>query len=606
MMRAMPDVRRALLVILAACGAHAAAPGGGAPGPLAAQAQAGVTSPALRALLADHWDWTMRESPTWAMTLGDHRFDDQLPKRDAASIAAYERDERAFLARARGLDASAMDARDRVTLDLFVQMLDGNVAQQACKGWQWAVSPRANPLLELSQVSEDHTIKTVADGRNLIAQIAAGGALIDDTTADLSAGLDAGRVAQAETIRRVIAQVDQELGRPTADWKMAAPAKAAHADWSAAERARFSADLLAVIDQRIRPALARYRDFLRDRALPAGRTGADEGLHAIPDGDACYRARILDELGEARTPAELHALGLSEIAKSDARIAELGAKVLGTKDLASTIARLREDHALYFHDRDQLLAAANDHLARAKAVIPRFFGRLPKADIVVSEIPANEAPFTTIAYYSEAHLDGSKPGEFKVNTYQPETRPRYELAALAAHESIPGHHLQIAIAHELGDQPLFRRTLGTTAFVEGWALYCERLADEMGLYQDDLDRLGAASYDAWRGSRLVVDTGIHAMGWTRAQAEQFMREHTALTPENITNEVDRYISDPAQALAYKVGQLEIVALRARAEQALGKDFDVRRFHDVVLGAGAVTLPVLERQVDDWIQRGGKP
>jgi uncharacterized protein (DUF885 family) len=604
-MRAMSFVRRALVLsLLTACGAHATAPGGGEPGPLAAQAQAGVTSPALRALLADNWDWLMHTSPTWAMTLGDHRFDDQLPKRDAASIAAREADARAFLARARALDASAMDARDRVTLDLFTQDLAGGVAEIVCESWQWHVSPRENPLLELSNVSEEHTIKTVADGRNLVAQIRAGGKLVDDTTANLAHGLDGGRVAQAETIRRVIAQVDQELARPTADWKMAAPAKAAHPDWTPDERARFAADLTDAIEHSVRPALARYRDFLRDRALPAGRTGADEGLHALPDGDKCYRARILAELGEARTPEQLHALGLAEIAKSDARIAELGAKVLGTTDLASTIARLRDDRSLYFHDRDELMAAANDDLARAKAAIPRFFGRLPKADVVVSEIPANEAPFTTIAYYDQAHLDGSKPGEFKVNTYQPETRPRYELAALASHESIPGHHLQIAIAMELGDEPLFRRMLGTTAYVEGWALYCERLADEMGLYQNDLDRLGAASYDAWRGSRLVVDTGIHAMGWTRAQAEQFMREHTALTPENITNEVDRYISDPAQALAYKVGQLEILELRARAEKALGKRFDLRRFHDVVLGSGAVTLPVLERQVDDWIERGG--
>jgi uncharacterized protein (DUF885 family) len=401
-------------------------------------------------------------------------------------------------------------------------------------------------------------------------------------------------------VRRVIDQVDQELARPTAAWKLAAPATAPHDDWPAGARDRYARDVVDTVERTIRPALTRYRDFLRDRVLPRARRGADEGLRALPDGDACYLARIRAELGLARTPEELHALGLAEIAKSDQRIAELGARVLGTKDLASTIDRLRTDKTLYFTNKDELLAAATADLARAKAAIPRFFGRLPKADCVVHEIPANEAPFTTIAYYREPHLDGTKPGEFMVNTYRPEVRPRYELAALAAHESIPGHHLQIAIAQELGDVPLFRRTLGTTAFVEGWALYTERLADEMGLYATDLDRLGAASYDAWRGARLVVDTGVHAMGWTRAQAEQFMREHTALTPENIANEVDRYVTDPAQALAYKVGQLEILRLRAKAEQALGARFDLRAFHDAVLGGGAVTLPVLEQQVDAWI------
>ncbi len=606
MMRAMSHVRRVGIaaVVIAAGGARGPAPKPLVQAPLTAQAVAGVDSPALRALLADHWDWQMRVSPTWATELGDHRFDDQLPARDVASITAYQDAEIAFLARAREVDASALDPRDRVTLDLFEQDVGSDIALIVCATHEWFVSPRYNPLTELSDVTEQLIVKTPADGDHLLARLHAGPKLVSDTIDDLQLGLEHHRVAQAETVRRTIAQLEAELARDVKDWKMAAPALAPHADWPAGARDTFAAAELDAVDHDLRPALARYRDFLRDRVLPRARDGADEGLHALPDGDACYRAHILAELGEARTPEQLHALGLAEIAKSDRAIAELGAKVLGTKDLASTIDRLRTDRSLYFKDKDELLAAATADLARAKEAIPRFFGRLPKADIVVREIPANEAPFTTIAYYREPHLDGSKPGEFFVNTYRPEIRPKYELATLAAHESIPGHHLQIAIAQELGEIPLFRRVLGTTAFVEGWALYCERLADEMGLYQDDLDRLGAASYDAWRGSRLVVDTGIHAMGWTRAQAEQFMREHTALTPENIANEVDRYISDPGQALAYKVGQLEILELRARAEKALGPRFDLRAFHDVVLGGGAVTLPVLERQVDDWIAAGG--
>jgi uncharacterized protein (DUF885 family) len=220
----------------------------------------------------------------------------------------------------------------------------------------------------------------------------------------------------------------------------------------------------------------------------------------------------------------------------------------------------------------------------------------------MAEIPAYAAPYSTIAYYQQPHYDGSKPGEYFVNTYQPETRPRFELEALTWHESIPGHHLQIAIAQELGALPLFRKLDGSTAFVEGWALYTERLAEEMGLYTADLDRIGQLSYDAWRGSRLVVDTGIHALGWTRAQAEAFMREHTALTDINISNEVDRYIGWPGQALAYKVGQLEIIKLRHEAEAALGARFDLKGFHAVVLGAGAVTLPVLDDRVRAWIAR----
>jgi uncharacterized protein (DUF885 family) len=299
-------------------------------------------------------------------------------------------------------------------------------------------------------------------------------------------------------------------------------------------------------------------------------------------------------------PAELHALGLREIARTDAELAALGERVLGAPALAGTIAKLRGDPALYFRSREELLDAAQRALDRAKAALARYFAAVPKADCVMREIPAYEAPYATIAYYRQPHYDGSKPGEYFVNTYRPETRPRFELEALTWHESIPGHHLQIALAQELGAMPAFRKLDGSTAFVEGWALYTERLAEEMGLYTADLDRLGKLSYDAWRASRLVVDTGLHALGWSRAQAEAFMREHTALTEVNISNEVDRYIGWPGQALAYKVGQLEIGKLRAEAEAALGRAFDLRAFHAVVLGAGAVTLPVLGARVRAWI------
>jgi uncharacterized protein (DUF885 family) len=359
--------------------------------------------------------------------------------------------------------------------------------------------------------------------------------------------------------------------------------------------------LVDLVDAHVAPALARYRDLLRDEILPRGRT--HEGLCALDGGDAAYAAYIDAHVGTGQGADEIHALGLREIARTDEAIASLGASLFGTKDLASTIARLRDDRALYFARAEDLVASAAAALARAKAALPSWFGRLPQADCVMREIPAHEAPFTTIAYYREPHYDGSKPGEYFVNTYRPEVRPRFELEALTYHESIPGHHLQIAIAQELDELPLFRKLGGSTAYIEGWALYTERLADEMGLYSSDLDRLGMHSYDAWRASRLVVDTGLHAKGWTRAQAEQFMREHTALTPENISNEVDRYITDPGQALAYLIGKLAILALRAAAERAHGDRFDVRAFHDAVLGDGAVTLPVLAMRVGAWTRAG---
>jgi uncharacterized protein (DUF885 family) len=270
--------------------------------------------------------------------------------------------------------------------------------------------------------------------------------------------------------------------------------------------------------------------------------------------------------------------------------------VLGAPDLAATLAALRGNPSVHFTNGDEIVAVAEASLARAVAAIPEWFGRLPRAECVVVRMEPHEEQHSTIAYYRQAPQDGSRPGRYYINTYAPETRPRYEAEALAFHESVPGHHLQIAIGQELEQLPAFRRHAETTAYVEGWGLYTERLSDEMGLYSGDLDRIGMLSYDAWRASRLVVDTGMHALAWSRSEAIEFMTAHTVLGLNNIANEVDRYIGWPGQALAYKIGQLEIRRLRTEAEAALGASFDIRRFHDAVLGHGALPLAVLRRSV----------
>ncbi len=572
--------------------------------PLAADAVAGITDPALKAIVADHWEFMMRWQPTYATTLGDHRYDDKLAPRDAAAIARASDERLALITRLTALEGDKLGDVDRVTYALLRGQLEAEQGMERCKFYEWTVESGGSSLFgELSYIVESHTVKGPADAENLVRRMTLAEKAIDDTIANLTAGLDAGRVSSVEKVRRAIDQLDGELAKPIESWAMAQPAWGETPDkdtWPGGERSRLSAALREVVATKILPAVVRHRDFLRDRVLPKART-AKEGLAGLPDGAACYQAAILSHVGLAMAPDALHALGLEEIAKTDAELVRLGKAVLGTSDLASTVAKLRGDKALYFTSRDEILASAQKSLDRAKRAIPKYFAVLPKTDCVMREIPAHEAPYTTIAYYRQPHYDGSKPGEYFVNTYKPETRPRFELEALTWHESIPGHHLQIALAQELGASlPAFRKLDGSTAYVEGWALYTERLADEMGLYTGDLDRLGKASYDAWRASRLVVDTGIHALGWTRAQAEAFMREHTALTEVNISNEVDRYIGWPGQALAYKVGQLEIAKLRAEAEATLDTAFDIKAFHAVVLGAGAVTLPVLDERVRGWI------
>jgi uncharacterized protein (DUF885 family) len=587
-------------MIAIACGQPSKEPpmhaGQAQPSPLAGDAVAGVTDPTLRAVVADHWEYMMRWAPTWATTLGDHRYDDQLAPRDAAAIERAQHERDAILARAVAIDPGKLGDTDRVTRELLVDRLKAEQGLDVCKFHEWLVDSSGGSVLgELSYLVESHTVRGPHDAENLIARVAQGEQLVAQTIGNLELGLAHGRVSSAEKVRRVLEQLDAELAKPVATWAMANPPWAKGSEpW----REQLHARLRDTVASRVQPAIGRLRDFLRDRVQPHART-EHEGLSALPDGAACYRASIFHHVGLKKTAEELHALGLAEIARTDRELAELGKRVLGTPDLASTIAKLREDRTLYFENREQILAAAQQSLDRAKAAIPRFFSVLPKADCVMREIPDYEAPFSTIAYYRQPHYDGSKPGEYFVNTYKPDTRPRYELEALTWHESIPGHHLQIAIAQELGTLPAFRKLDGSTAFVEGWALYTEVLAEEMGLYSSDRDRLGKVSYDAWRASRLVVDTGIHALGWTRQQAEAFMREHTALTPINISNEVDRYIGWPGQALAYKVGQLEILRLRREAERNMGNKFDLKAFHAVVLGAGAVTLPVLDQRVQAW-------
>lgn len=569
------------------------------PEKLFADATAGVTDPGLRELLARHWTWWLAEDPVWATKYGDHRFDDRIADASAAHHEARARQQRAFLAEAQALKPAIES--DRTTLALLADQLDTDLAGEVCSFMTWSIGAYAeNPVTAWSTLADSHKVETPKDGANLLARYRQIPGAIDTTVVNLRSGAASGRFANAESMRRVIAMVDNLLSTPSAKWDLASPVEAAHADWPAADREAFRRDIAAVIAGEIRPAFASYRAMLTQELLPHARGDAQAGVSFVPGGAECYRSQIRAHTTLPATAAELHQLGLDEITRVDTEMRNLGEKLFATRDLPVILQKLRSDPALYFTSEAEIEAKATAALAGAKAKIPAYFGVLPTTDCVVHRIPDIEAPFTTIAYYREPNPDGSKSGEYMINVSSPTKRARYEAEVLAYHESIPGHHLQIALAMEQPAVPAFRRFLAPTAFVEGWALYVERLADEMGLYHGDLDRMGMLSFDAWRASRLVVDTGIHAQGWTRAQAIAFMMEHTALARTNIENEVDRYIYWPGQALGYKTGQLALLRLRKKAESALGSRFDLRAFHDAVLGGGAVTLPVLDTRIASWI------
>jgi len=556
----------------------------------------------LRALADEFWELFLAAHPGFATVMGDRRFDDRLDDLSVEGRAAWAAVLEETLGRARAVDPATLSAPDVVTRSMLIEEAEGQLGALRTGVDDWSLNPIDGPQTWIVDMVDFQPISSPEEGRRLVTRVNAVSRLIDQLIDRLRLGLARGCVAAVDPVRSVVDEVRLLVSTPTASWRLAGPSTEPHDDWEPEALQSFRADLLAAIEGIVLPAFRRYLEVLEQEILPVARPSDRPGLAHVPNGEAAYRALARSHTSIEIDPHQVHEIGLLEIERLDGAFADLGARVLGVHGLEATLAALQADPALRFDNADEVLTTAQRTLARAQAAVPAWFGRLPIAACEVVPIPAESAPHQTLAYYAWPALDGSRPGRFHVNLYAPETRPRYEAEALAFHEAVPGHHLQLAIAQELRDLPAFQRTLGSNAFAEGWALYTEGLADEMGLYSSDMDRFGILSFDAWRASRLVVDTGIHALGWTRDQAIAFMREHTALDDGNIANEVDRYIAWPGQALAYKLGQLEILRLRALAEARLGARFDIRAFHDAVLEHGAVGLTTLAGIVESWIER----
>ena len=556
-----------------------------------------MTEPrAIDRLAADFWTAYTERHPIAATSFGerhlDDRVDDLSPAAKDAAQARYER----LLEDARAAAGTDLDAAARVTGLALVDEIDRELDTLASNLEDWTVDPLEGPQVTIFNVESFQPVTSVDQGRALATRWRGFGPMLDQHTDNLAAGAAAGRLAVRAPVERVLDALDGLLEDRDEHWALLAPAHEDHADWPAAELGTFRHDLRESVRLAIRPALARLRDLLWDEILPRARPNEEPGILHLPGGDATYRRLIRVHTSLDLEPDALHQTGLGEVARINDELPRIGRRALGTDDRPEILRRLRSDPALHFRTPAEIVASAKGSLARANAATPAWFGRMPRAACAVVEMGEHEAKHSTIAYYRQPAPDGSRPGQFFINTYAPETRPRYEAEALAYHEAVPGHHLQIAIAQELDGIPAFRRHLGATSFWEGWGLYTERLSDEMGLYTGDVDRIGMLSLDAWRACRLVVDTGIHALGWTRQQAIDFMVDNTALARNNIENEVDRYIVWPGQALAYKTGQLAMLRLRREAEAALGTGFDIRAFHDALLGDGALGLGPLETVV----------
>ena len=568
---------------------------------LHAEATAGVTDPTLARLLHDHWEDTLARSPEWATMLGDRRYDHLIG--DASAMAEVDRfaASRAFLLRARSIDPGSLNRNDRLTHGTFIEMLESGLADEVCQFGDWSLTPSRNALAELARTIEHHPLDSPEAIDALGRRIEAMPSRVDDELERLRHGLLNGRVAGAESVQRTLAFIDRTLALPEADSPLYAPLHrgSEHIDTAAAmaHSARIKGALV--------PAVQRYRGFLEAKVLPAARPPESATLAGLPNGERCYASLVRRHTTLTISADEVHQIGLREIARVHEEFEVIARRVYADShpevigDRAALFALLRTDPSLRFDTPESIEQTANTSLRAAEEAVTAVFHQLPERPCVVEPVPAHAAPFTYVAWYEPPVLD--RPGVYRVNTHAPETRLRHEARALAFHESVPGHHLQIALSQELDAVPSFRRHNDVTAYREGWALYAERLADELGLYPADIDRLGMLSYDAWRSARLVVDTGLHHYGWTRAQAEAWMVANTPLAENNIANEVDRYIGWPGQALGYKMGQLEMLKLRREAEAALGDRFLLADFHQVVLETGPVPLPVLRHRVDDWIQ-----
>jgi uncharacterized protein (DUF885 family) len=535
-------------------------------------------------------------TPWWATLAGIPGWDDRLGDPSEAADAEVVQRLAAVRAAAEAIDPATLEAADRITRDVVIAVCADEAATYTTATLEWQVTDThvaaASGLLVYLPEATVRTAEQAADYRTRLAAV---GPYLDAVAARHLDALDTGRLPVACLVQNAIAQLDRHLAAPDDD-PFRAPV--ATLDGAAGEQARSDVD--GELAASVRPALRRYRDLLAERVLPAGRDDDHPGLCHLPGGDEIYRTLVRVHTTSDRDPEDLHRTGLALIEALSAEYAELGQRVFGSSDEVEVRRRLREDPALRCESAEQMLTEARAAVERAEAAVPAWFAHPPEQRCQVRAVPEAEQDRAPGAYYFPGALDGSRPGVYFQNTRTPAEQHWYTLQNAAFHEGVPGHHMQAAAQLAQADLPRLRKLYQFNGYDEGWGLYSERLADEMGLFSSDLARFGMLAGDSVRSARLVVDTGLHAMGWTRAQALDYMIANTPWPENDVRVEVDRYIANPGQALAYMVGRLEIQRLRASAAERLGPAFDIRSFHDVVLALGSSPLSLLARRIDEWV------
>jgi uncharacterized protein (DUF885 family) len=552
---------------------------------------------ALNAIFASYWEDRLKHNPEMASSLGDKRYDDQLTDYSVAAYDAGLARGRSYIEKLAVIDPAGLPDQVQLSRDLLLRQLIEDQEEARFKTWELPVNQQNGIQADLPRLVRQLGFDKAEDYDHYISRLNKIPTAFQQVTEDMNAGIDDNRTMPGYLMQKVVVQVDTIANEKPEETPFAAPLKKFPAGISPERQKEYSAEILDAISKQVLPAYARFSKYLTAVYIPHART--EYGVWSIPDGDAYYAFCIRQNTTTNLTADQIHQIGLDEVKRDEAEMLAIAQK-LGFKDIASLRASIAANPKLHPTSAQQLLDAYRTYIDGMKPKLPQLFGHLPKAGLTVEFLPEFLGKDAPLAYYEQGTPDGKRPGNVAVNPYQFQTRLLPAVEVIAYHEGIPGHHLQIATAQELQGVPEFRKESSYTAYTEGWALYSERLGKEVGLYQDpynDFERLEA---DMWRAIRLVVDTGVHAKHWSRDQMIDYFHAHSGLDEANIQSETDRYIGWPGQALGYKLGQLKILELRAKAEQALGAKFDIKAFHDEVIDSGALPLDVLETRTDAWI------
>lgn len=561
---------------------------------------------ALHALFERQWEDGSRRFPEGSTYRGDLRYNDRLSDQSAEAIADDDRQVRSWLAEARAIARDRLEPADRVSLDLFIGWMERQVEEQAFPGYRslnlgalGGVQSNFSELLKASPVGDRRQVE------QMLGRMAAYPTQMDQEIDALRRGIGLGWVASRDVLDRVLVQIDVQLPADVTAGPYYAPFLKLGSGIPPAERAALQAEGRAAIERHVVPAMRKLRAFIVDDYLP--RAPADGAMRNYPDGARVYEMVVRHQTTTALSAAQIHAIGQRELARLRAEMEAVMRRTGFTGDFPQFIQYINTDPKFFHTGPEALLAGYRDIAKRIDAELPRLFAELPRAPYGVRAMPDFQGP-DAAEYYDGPTRDGSRAGYFNANAVGWRTRPIWRMATLTAHEAMPGHHLQIARAVELRALPQFRRGGGYTAFVEGWAVYAETLGREIGIYEDPYSLFGHLQWQAFRAARLVVDTGIHRLGWSRQHSIDFMVERSGFERGFVTSEVDRYTSVPGQALGYMIGKLKIDELRDRAKGRLGSRFDLRRFHNAAIDQGALPLDTLDKVIDDWIaaENGNKP